>query len=90
MLSEVKQAALQQKFYFQCKSPASSIIFYRIGIGNAAVVSQNSSFTNGNLEVQEGRSRSVCLQNFLPFCQYIYFICWMAASSTLIPSTRGQ
>ncbi|OQU77515.1 hypothetical protein SORBI_3009G060501 [Sorghum bicolor] len=71
---QVKQPALQQKFYFQCKSPASSIIFYMIGISNAA----------------EGRSRCVCLQNFLPFCQYIYLICWMAASSTLTPSTRGQ
>ena len=38
------------------------------------MVSQNSSFTNGNLEVQEGRSRSVCLQNFLPFCQYIFHL----------------
>ena len=38
------------------------------------MVTQNSSFTNGNLEVQEGRSRSVCLQNFLPFCQYIFHL----------------
>ncbi|KAG2624894.1 hypothetical protein PVAP13_3KG179600 [Panicum virgatum] len=74
IFQQVKQAALQQKFYFQCKSPASSIIFYRIGISDAAVVTQNSSFTNGNLEVQEGRSRSVCLQNFLPFCQYIFHL----------------
>jgi len=53
------------------------------------VLTQNSSFTNGNLERQEGRYRCVCLQNFLPFCQYIYLICWMAASSALTLKYKG-
>jgi hypothetical protein len=71
MTFQVKQPRLQWKFYYQCKPPASSIIFY--GIGNAAVVNQSSSFTDGNLEKKEDLDPCAC-KKFLHFCCNIFHL----------------
>ncbi|TVU17340.1 hypothetical protein EJB05_33365, partial [Eragrostis curvula] len=80
---QVKQPRLQWKFYSQCKSPASSIIFY--GISNVAVVNQNSSFTDGNLKRKVDLDLRACKISYT--FAVIYFICKMAASFTLTEST---